>query len=552
MKTSKIFKGRTATALTCFLILACAPTEAKLEEPVHMTDRYSANEEEAEYDMADSAEGSMATEMPAMSAPTHSEPPLPADPAWNTERYRSIQESGFKSAEITPLSTFGIDVDTAGYSIIRSYLTRGQMPPTGAVRIEEMLNYFDYNYPAPTGSEAFSINTTTASAPWNKERRLLRIGIKGKEMSTERTPPLNLVFLLDVSGSMNDSNKLPLLKKSLAMLVKKLRSVDKVGIVVYAGASGVVLRPTSERNEILTALERLEAGGSTNGGEGIEAAYKLADEHFSKESINRVILATDGDFNVGRTSESDLVTLIEKKAERGVFLTVLGFGSGNYNDSTMEQLADKGNGNYAYIDTIEEAQKVLVQQMSGTLVTIAKDVKIQVEFNPSVVESYRLIGYENRQLAAEDFNDDKKDAGEIGAGHTVTALYEVIMKGSNDSAKPSIDKLRYKASKNQSAETFEIATVKVRYKEPAGSKSTLITNIVPNKTEALDSTDKDFKFAAAVAGFGMKLRGSKLAGDLDYQTLMELSRHGLDNDQFGLRAEFIGLIRKAAAVDAHH
>ena len=551
MKKKSHPRTKAVIALSCMMILACAPNEYKLEEPVHSADRYeSAAEDDAEmaFDMGD-ADGDMQAPSAAASP---QEPPMRTQPAWNTERYRALEEASFKSAQFSPLSTFAIDVDTAGYSIVRSYLTRGQMPPAGAVRIEEMLNYFDYNYPAPSGNDAFSINTTTAAAPWNQERRLLRIGIKGKTISSDETPPINLVFLLDVSGSMNDANKLPLLKRSLAMLVKNLRSNDKVGIVVYAGASGVVLRPTSDRNDILSALDRLEAGGSTNGGEGIEAAYKLAEEHFSKENINRVILATDGDFNVGKTSESDLVTMIEKKAESGIFLTVLGFGNGNYNDSTMEQLADKGNGNYAYIDTIEEAQKVLVGQMSGTLVTIAKDVKIQVEFNPNVVESYRLIGYENRQLAAEDFNNDKKDAGEIGAGHTVTALYEVVLKGSKDSAKPSIDKLRYQTPKAQANHTNELATVKVRYKEPTGSTSSLITNTVPNKTVDMESTDKDFRFAAAVAGFGMKLRGSKLAGDLNYQSILDLSKHGLDNDEFGFRSEFIGLVRKAAAIDAHH
>ena len=551
MKTTKLPTRKTIIALSCLTILACAPNESMVFEPIQ-PEQYSSETEGDSVSYADESEDAALDSAMPMPGAAPSEPPLSQQQNWNTERYRSIEEANFKNAEISPLSTFAIDVDTAGYSIIRSYLSRGQMPPTGAVRIEEMLNYFDYNYPTPTGKDAFSINTTAAAAPWNNERRLIRIGIKGKTVDAETTPAINLVFLLDVSGSMNDTNKLPLLKKSLTMLVKNLRATDKVGIVVYAGAAGVVLKPTSSREDILSALDRLEAGGSTNGGQGIEAAYRLAEEHFYKEGINRVILATDGDFNVGNTSESSLVSLIEKKAASGIFLTVLGFGNGNYNDSTMEQLADKGNGNCAYIDTLEEAHKVLVQQMSGTLITIAKDVKIQVEFNPNVVESYRLIGYENRQLASEDFNDDKKDAGEIGAGHTVTALYEVILKGSKDSARPSVDKLRYQATKNKKELSTELATVKVRYKEPTGSVSSLISNTVPNQAVAMESTDKDFKFAAAVAGFGMKLRGSKHAGDLDYQAIMELSKSGIDNDQFGFRTEFIGLVRKAQALDAHH
>jgi Ca-activated chloride channel family protein len=551
MKTTKLPTRKTFIALSYLTILACAPNESMVLEPIQ-PEQYSSETEGDSVSYADESEDAALDSAIPMPGAAPSEPPLGQQQNWNTERYRSIEEANFKNAQISPLSTFAIDVDTAGYSIIRSYLTRGQMPPSGAVRIEEMLNYFEYNYPNPTGKDAFSINTTTAAAPWNVERRLLRIGIKGKTVDAETTPAINLVFLLDVSGSMNDANKLPLLKQSLTMLVKNLRATDRVGIVVYAGAAGVVLRPTSSREDILSALDRLEAGGSTNGGQGIEAAYKLAEEHFSEDSINRVILATDGDFNVGNTSESSLVSLIEKKAASGIFLTVLGFGNGNYNDSTMEQLADKGNGNYAYIDTIEEAHKVLVQQMSGTLVTIAKDVKIQVEFNPNVVESYRLIGYENRQLASEDFNDDKKDAGEIGAGHTVTALYEVILKGSKDSVKPSVDKLRYQSTKSKKDLSTELATVKVRYKEPSGSISSLIINTVPNQALAMESTDKDFQFAAAVAGFGMKLRGSKHAGDLDYKRIVDLSKNGVDNDQFGFRTEFISLVRKAAALDAHH
>lgn len=479
--------------------------------------------------------------------------PAPIDnPAPNTERYSHIEEQNFMNARATPLSTFSIDVDTAGYTLVRRHLTNGTLPPSGAVRIEEMLNYFSYSYEGPRGSQPFAIHAAVTESPWSKDNRIVRIGIKGKEIAAKERPDATLIFLIDVSGSMEDANKLPLLKRSLSMLATQLGENDDVGIVVYAGASGVVLEPTANRSKILSALERLSAGGSTNGEAGIELAYKLAQTHFKKNGVNRVILATDGDFNVGQTSESALVNLIEKKAEGGIFLSVLGFGEGNYNDSAMEKIADKGNGNYAYIDTIDEAQKVLVKQMAGTLVTIASDVKIQVEFNPEYVSSYRLIGYENRALAAEDFNDDKKDAGEIGAGHTVTALYEIVPSGVK--AKRTVDALRYQKNQQKVAKSLknELLTVKVRYKTPGAARSQLITKHVANVVTPVSETDPDFRFAAAVAGFGMKLRGSKHANEIAYTDLITLAKSGLGSDDDGFRAEFLGLIRKAEGLSGHH
>lgn len=456
-------------------------------------------------------------------------------PEWNTERYRVLEESGFHDPAMTPYSTFAIDVDTAGYALVRRFLTQGQMPPNGAVRIEEMLNYFNYQYAPPkAGDQPFAVHTTVATAPWAAAHRLVRIGIKGKDVATEDVPPANLVFLVDVSGSMSDPSKLPLLQRSLTLLADRLRSSDTVGIVVYAGAASVVLEPTSNKRAILSAIESLQPGGSTNGEAGIETAYRLAQEHFLEKGINRVILATDGDFNVGASSDSALVGLIAKKAENGIFLTALGFGAGNYNDAMMEQIADRGNGAYAYIDTIDEGRKVLVEQLTGTLMTIAKDVKIQVSFNRKLVESYRLIGYENRAMAAEDFKNDRKDAGEIGAGHTVTALYEIVTK---PGAARTGDK--------------ELLTVNLRYKLPDGAKSTLLKRIVKDESRPLAKTDTDFRFAAAVAGFGMKLRGSEHAKAFAYDEILALAKSGLGDDENGLRAEFLGLVRKAESLSGH-
>ncbi len=465
---------------------------------------------------------------------------------FNRERYDHVVDNPFVRVEADPRSTFSIDVDTASYALTRRHLTDGRLPPKGAVRIEEMVNYFQYEYPEPTGPHPFSVSTDVASAPWAPEHRLVRIGLKGKHVPPRDVPGTNLVFLIDVSGSMSDENKLPLLKRSFGLLVDQLGAEDSVAIVVYAGASGLVLpaTPGSQKQTILSALERLDAGGSTNGGEGIRLAYAEAKKRFVPGGINRVLLATDGDFNVGTTSESELVDLIEAKAKSGVFLSVLGLGGGNYNDSTLEKLADKGNGNYAYIDTLREARKVLVEQATGTLMTIAKDVKIQVEFNPREVEAFRLIGYENRVLSHQDFNDDKKDAGEIGADHTVTALYEVVPKGGAVPG-PKGDALKYQAPRAPSpaAATGELMTVKLRYKQPAGDVSQLLEVAVRDGRGTIQNANADFRFAAAVAGFGMLLRESPYKGSSSFEQVLSLAGNTNASEA---RSEFSALVRRAS------
>ena len=430
-------------------------------------------------------------------------------PNYNTESYNSITENGYKLAKSSPLSTFSADVDAASYSNVRRFLTNGQKPEKGAIRIEEMINYFNYDYPNPTNNQPFSITTEIGDCPWS-EHKLVHIGLQGQRIDKEELPASNLVFLLDVSGSMNSANKLPLLKKSFKMLVNQLDKHDQVAIVVYAGAAGLVLKstPGNDNQTIISAINQLQSGGSTDGGAGIELAYKIAQDNFIKDGNNRVILATDGDFNIGISSDDAMENLIIKKRETGIFLTCLGFGTGNFKDSKMEALADQGNGNYAYIDNIFEAKKVLVTEIGATLLTIAKDVKIQVEFNSSVVESYRLIGYENRLLNSEDFNDDTKDAGEIGAGHSVTALYEVILVGDSNNTIPNVDPLRYQNNKKTKS-TSEILTVKFRYKKPDGNSSLLIEKNLENKTSNWESLSNNYKFSAAIAQFGMLLRESK-------------------------------------------
>ncbi len=466
---------------------------------------------------------------------------------FNTEEYSRIYDNEFKDSKKDPLSTFSIDVDKASYSNVRRFLTQGQLPQADAVRIEEMVNYFSYNYPKPKNNEPFSITTEYTECPWNKGHQLIHIGLQGKQIEIENLPANNLVFLLDVSGSMNSEDKLPLLKSGLRLLVEQMRPQDNVAIVVYAGAAGVVLPSTSGKNKekIYDALEKLEAGGSTAGGEGILLAYKTAKENFLNKGNNRIILATDGDFNVGVSSDGELTRLIEKEREDGVFLSVLGFGSGNYKDSKMEQLADKGNGNYAYIDNILEAKKVLVKEMGGTLLTIAKDVKLQIEFNPSKVKGYRLVGYENRLLNNEDFNDDKKDAGELGSGHTVTAIYEIIPAGS-DELIASIDNLKYQETKHQKEnESNEVMTIKFRYKEPKESTSQLITHIVLDKKNQFDETSENCRFSIAVAEFGMLLRDSKFKGNSNFKTIIALAKESKGKDDEGYRAEFIRLVEMA-------
>ena len=476
--------------------------------------------------------------------------PPPPPPEVSAEAYDHIAENDFTTVADDARSTFSIDVDTASYSNMRRFLNDGTMPPADAVRIEELVNYFGYDYRSPAGADPFSLTAETGECPWNETHRLVHVGIQGKIIDQSDVPARNLVFLFDVSGSMNSANKLPLLKRAFSLLADNLRPQDKVSIAVYAGASGVVLEPTSDKAEILAALSRLEAGGSTNGGAGIHAAYSLASKAFIQDGINRVILATDGDFNVGTTSEGELVRLIEKKRQSGVFLSVLGFGTGNLKDSTMEKLADKGNGNYAYIDSINEARKVLVEEAGATLVTIAKDVKIQVEFNPAEVSSYRLIGYENRKLAHTDFNDDTKDAGEIGAGHSVTAIYEVVPAGRG--ASPKVDELKYQdeGALTAAAGSGELMTVKVRYKEPTGSKSKLLSFPVTDSDTELADTSRDFRFSAAVASFGMLLRGSEHKGDADFEMARKLASGALGKDPHGRRAEFVELIGKAESLSS--
>lgn len=470
----------------------------------------------------------------------------------NTEDYDHIVENKFLSPIQEPLSTFAIDVDEAAYSNVRRYLQQGSLPPAGAVRIEEMINYFDYDYVAPQGSEPFAVYTEMATCPWNTKHQLVHIGLKGKEIPTDSLPASNFVFLIDVSGSMDEPNKLPLVQESLKMLVDQLRDKDKVAIVVYAGNAGLVLPSTngSDKARIKEAINNLDAGGSTAGGEGILLAYKTAKENFIKGGNNRVVLATDGDFNVGVSSEDELVRLIEKERESGVYLSVLGFGMGNYKDNKMQQLADKGNGNHSYIDNNNEARKVLVNEFGSTLFTIAKDVKIQVEFNPSKVQAYRLIGYENRTLAAEDFNDDKKDAGELGSGHTVTALYEVVPVGVEDKFTRSVDSLKYQSNKREitGSNSTEIMTVKLRYKKPDENSSRLLSVAVNDIKQSIESTSNNFRFSAAVAEFGLLLRNSEFKESSTYKQVISLATSSTGADPNGYRKEFIELVKATTSL----
>lgn len=471
----------------------------------------------------------------------------------NTEEYKSFSQNNFQRALDVPLSTFSIDVDVASYSNMRRFINNGQMPPADAIRTEELLNYFTYDYPAPQGKDPVSITTEVASAPWNPQHRLVHIGIKAKEIALENLPASNLVFLIDVSGSMSSQNKLPLLKSSLKLLVQKLRPQDRVAIVTYANNTQEVLPSTSckDKQKILSVIENLYASGGTAGSDGIQRAYRIAATNFIKGGNNRIILSTDGDFNIGPSSPQELEKLIETKRSSGIYLTVLGFGMGNYKDNRIQTLAEKGNGNHAYIDNLTEAKKVLVNEFGGTLFTIAKDVKIQVEFNPAKVQAYRLIGYESRLLEDKDFNDDTKDAGEMGAGHSVTALYEIIPVGIKSNLLGDIDPLKYqktekKEEKKSLTDSPELLTLKLRYKQPDSDKSSKMEVSVIDKNTSLNDASENFRFSAAVAGFGMLLHESKYKNDLTYDNVIQLARKATHYDPEGYRKEFIRLVESAA------
>jgi Ca-activated chloride channel family protein len=467
---------------------------------------------------------------------------------YNTEGYTPVNENGYRNVKRNPLSTFSIDVDNASYSNIRRFINSGTLPPADAVRVEEMINYFKYDYPEPGGEHPFSVYTELSACPWNNNHHLMMVGLRGKSIDKSALPPSNLVFLLDVSGSMNAPNKLPLLKSAFGLLVNELRPQDHVAIVVYAGAAGLVLEstPGNRKELIMKAIDNLEAGGSTAGGAGLRLAYREAEKNFIKGGNNRIILATDGDFNVGESSNGGMERLVEEKREMGVFITVLGFGMGNIKDDKMEIIADKGNGNYSYIDNLQEARRVLVREFGGTLFTIAKDVKFQIEFNPARVESYRLIGYENRLLNEEDFNDDTKDAGEMGAGHMVTALYEIIPAGTSEKA-PAIDPLKYQVSKNHKIDEAgypdELLTIKVRYKKPDGRTSMLLEKPVRDQVSRLDDVSDNLRFAAAVAEFGMILRNSEFKGKSTLEHAIDLAGNARGEDEDGYRSEMIRLMR---------
>ena len=472
---------------------------------------------------------------------------LPPGPRHNTEEYAPIVENDFLDAIGNPLSTFSIDVDAASYGNTRRFIMHDRLPPRDAIRIEEFINYFDYDYDEPESDVPFSIDVEYASCPWNREHCLVHIGLRGEELAEEDQRPSNLVFLIDVSGSMRPENKLPLLRKAFRMLVDQLKDDDRVSIVVYAGAAGLRLpsTPGYKKSKIKDAIDNLRAGGSTAGCAGIQLAYEIAKKNFIRGGNNRVVLATDGDFNVGTSSTSELIRMIEKKREEGIFLTVLGFGMNNYKDHRLEQLADKGNGNHAYIDNILEAKKVLVDEVTATLYTIAKDVKIQVEFNPAKVTSYRLIGYENRLLKKEDFDDDKKDAGEIGSGHTVTALYEIVPAGAKEETS-EIRKLKYLETtiKSEARTTDEVLTVRIRYKEPDGDTSKLVTVTLNNDPAALDKSSDDFRFASAVAMYALILRDSRYKGDASLSEVSALAKSAIGDDPYTYRAEFLRIVER--------
>lgn len=491
----------------------------------------------------------MALRIPRQRAIQESTPSAPVNyDALDAEEYNRVDENPFLEVLQNPLSTFSADVDTASYSNVRRMIKQGELPARDAVRIEELINYFTYDYPEPDGAHPFSVTTEVSVCPWNETNKLVRIGLKGRSIPLDSAPPSNLVFLIDVSGSMY--SRLPLVKSALKLLVGQLRKQDRIAIVAYAGASGLVLpsTPGNHKAKIIETLDRLTAGGSTAGGAGITLAYEVALENRLETGNNRVILATDGDFNVGPASQADLHRLIEQKRDQGVYLTVLGFGMGNLKDATMELLADKGNGNYSYIDSLLEAKKVLVNEMGGTLITIAKDVKIQAEFNPAKVKSYRLIGYENRLLRDEDFEDDTRDAGEIGAGHVVTAFYEMTPTSSEMNDPESSLKYTETTVKESAFKTNEIMTIKLRYKFPDEAESRLIIHPVIDRNVALPDASDDFKFASAVAEFGLLVRGSKYKAKASYDSVLERAQMARGQDSEGYRSEFIQLAGAAKSI----
>jgi Ca-activated chloride channel homolog len=475
----------------------------------------------------------------------------PQNEDFNREGYDNIKENEFQKVTDHPLSTFSIDVDAASYSNVRRLINEGKLPTPGAVRIEEMINYFSYNYPQPSNDRPFSITTESSQCPWNEDHQLVMIGMQGRKIDFDKLPPSNLVFLIDVSGSMQDENKLPLVKSSLNLLAEQLRPQDKIAIVVYAGSAGLVLPSTNDKYKIREAINALEAGGSTAGGAGIGLAYQTAQQNFMENGNNRVVLCTDGDFNVGASSDDELENMIEQKRASGIYLTVLGFGTGNYQDGKMQKLADKGNGNHAYIDNINEAKKVLISEYGGTLFAIAKDVKLQVEFNPGQVKGYRLIGYENRMLAKEDFNNDKKDAGDMGSNHTVTALYEIIPANvADDEELETVDPLRYQSQKpkKQSASfSNELMFVKIRYKKPDEDNSNLMEVSVKANSRVASN---NMRFASAVAAFGMVLRNSALKGGSNFKMVKSLATGSIDSSSDAHKKEFLELVKKAEHLKA--
>ena len=476
------------------------------------------------------------------------------DAFYGNEQYGEIVENKFIDPLDEALSTFSIDVDRAGYSNMRRFIDNGVVPPQDAIRVEEMINYFDYEYEQPRGKDPLAMHTTLTDCPWNDSHHLLHIGMQGKEIDKKDLPASNLVFLIDVSGSMNSVNKLPLVKSSFKMLINNLRDIDRVAIVTYSGRAGVALESTSvkDKKKILSVVQSLGAGGSTAGAQGIRTAYQIAEDNFIDDGNNRVILATDGDFNIGINSVDDLESLIEKKRKTGVFLSVLGYGMGNYKDEKMQTLADKGNGNHAYIDNIQEARKVFVNEFGGTLFTIAKDVKLQIEFNPAHVQAYRLVGYENRLLNKEDFNDDTKDAGELGSGHVVTALYEIVLVGDKSSYAGNVDALKYQKNKKRPATKYndELATLKFRYKKPDGDKSQLQKKLVSPKSIDLKKCSEDVRFSLAVAQFGLVLRDSDYLKDVDINNIIDLAQHSKGKDEEGYRAEFVCLVKAVKEMDS--